>query len=287
VPDTPQPVVLILADISGYTRFMTANVTTLAHSQLAITELLETIIRQVEIPLRVAKLEGDAVFLYAIREGGWPEARERIRARLVTFFETFAKRLSALADSPLCSCEACKQIGHLRLKVIAHAGEALLHRVAGFEELAGVDVILAHRLLKNSVAGNEYLLMTEPAWRELGLPGDPAVERSRERTDLGEVPIVVWRPGAPALERPPPRALFARVAERYRRSVRAMGKTIALVAGLRELRDPEGRLRFSPSSRLPKLQRVLAAAGLLLASPLLLLVVMPVTAFSTELRRPR
>ena len=37
----------------------------------------------------------------------------------------------------------------LRLKVIAHYGEAVRSQVAGFDEVSGVDVIVLHRLLKN------------------------------------------------------------------------------------------------------------------------------------------
>ena len=39
--DAPEPVLLVIADISGYTRYMTANAKTLAHSQTVITELME------------------------------------------------------------------------------------------------------------------------------------------------------------------------------------------------------------------------------------------------------
>ena len=73
---TPEPVLLIIADISGYTRYMTANAKTLAHSQTIITELVETIVKQSELPLEVSKLEGDAVFLYCRKLNGtppWPE----------------------------------------------------------------------------------------------------------------------------------------------------------------------------------------------------------------------
>jgi len=47
----PKPVILILADISGYTRYMTANATSLAHSQIIITELFNAILSEVELPL--------------------------------------------------------------------------------------------------------------------------------------------------------------------------------------------------------------------------------------------
>ena len=49
----PEPVLLIIADISGYTRYMTANAKTLAHSQTIITELVMAIVKQVELPLEV------------------------------------------------------------------------------------------------------------------------------------------------------------------------------------------------------------------------------------------
>ncbi|HUP46637.1 MAG TPA: hypothetical protein VM779_14110 [Thermoanaerobaculia bacterium] len=52
----------LIADISGYTRFMVSNET---ESHAVNGALLDAILQQVEIPLTVAKLEGDAVFLYA------------------------------------------------------------------------------------------------------------------------------------------------------------------------------------------------------------------------------
>jgi len=44
---------------------------------------------------------------------------------------------------------------HLDLKFVGHHGEFIKQRMAGREELAGRDVILIHRLLKNAV--NERL----------------------------------------------------------------------------------------------------------------------------------
>src|SRR5947208_12825941 len=85
----PEPVLLIIADISGYTRYMTANAKTLAHSQTIITELVKAIITIVELPLEVAKLEGDAVFLYCRKQNGarpWSETKRVIGEKLLTFF---------------------------------------------------------------------------------------------------------------------------------------------------------------------------------------------------------
>jgi hypothetical protein len=169
----PQPVLLILADISGYTRFMTSNAKSLAHSQVIISELVQTIIEVVELPLTVAKLEGDAVFLYGRKNDPalpWEEARRRISERLPVFFDVFQRRVDELRQSTTCSCGACANIERLRLKFVVHSGEALFHRIAGFLELAGPDVILAHRLLKNTVPIRQYLLLTEAALADLQMP---------------------------------------------------------------------------------------------------------------------
>ena len=40
--------------------------------------------------------------------------------------------------------------------------------MAGRLQVSGADVILAHRLLKNSIESNEYLLLTESAFRIMG-----------------------------------------------------------------------------------------------------------------------
>ena len=97
IEDPPEPrterIVLILADISGYTRFMLASQEALVHGQQVITELLESIIREVEIPLEVKEIEGDAVFLYAVKpddDAAWEEARRMIGRKLISFFEAFA-----------------------------------------------------------------------------------------------------------------------------------------------------------------------------------------------------
>jgi hypothetical protein len=156
-------VLLIIADISGYTRYMTANAKTLAHSQTIITELVKAIIKTVELPLEVAKLEGDAVFLFCRKRDGarpWLESKRVIGEKLLTFFRMFSEKIAELSQSTTCTCNACTHIEKLRLKVVVHSGEAIFHRVHQFTELAGVDVIIVHRLLKNSVNADQYLLLT-------------------------------------------------------------------------------------------------------------------------------
>jgi len=189
-------VVLILADISGYTRFMLANQAAIAHGQMVITKLLEAIIHEVEIPLEVKEIEGDAVFLYAIKpddEAAWEQLRRMIGRKLVRFFEAFAQGILAASEFALCRCPSCQNIDQLKLKIVVHSGEALLHQVGRFAEVSGVDVILAHRLLKNSVPGDEYVLMTESAYREIEFPTDVNVVRGEEKYEgFGAIPTYTY-----------------------------------------------------------------------------------------------
>src|SRR5262249_54489539 len=125
VETTPEPVVLIIADISGYTHYMTANAKTLAHSQTLITELVKTILVQIELPLKVAKLEGDAVFLFARKGDNWTENKKAIGAKLIKLFEAFSSKVNELSSSTTCTCNACTHVQKLRLKVVVHSGETL------------------------------------------------------------------------------------------------------------------------------------------------------------------
>jgi class 3 adenylate cyclase len=189
--DSPEPVLLIIADISGYTRYMTANAKTLAHSQTLITELVESMIVQVQAPLEVAKLEGDAIFLFCRQpkeSHRWAETRAEISRKLLDFFLRFREKLGEISRARTCTCQACAHLEKLRLKIIVHSGEALFHRVLHFNELAGADVIIVHRLLKNSVPAAQYLLLTEAARRELQFPATMTFKSNIETyEDIGRV----------------------------------------------------------------------------------------------------
>ena len=81
----------------------------------------------------------------------------------------------------------------LDLKFVSHHGEFIKHKMAGREELAGRDVILIHRLLKNAVnerfGGHAYALYSDACIQAMGI--DPAaqglVEHSETIDIIGEV----------------------------------------------------------------------------------------------------
>ena len=153
---------LVIVDISGYTQFLRQRSVTLLHAEEIITQLLESVIDIAEYPLVLNKLEGDAAFLYAILDDNHEKAAKDILKQTLAFFPAFRRTATELShDTSYCSCNACTQIDRLKLKAFIHHGEVVLKKIRQFEELAGENVILIHRLLKNSVDADEYILMTK------------------------------------------------------------------------------------------------------------------------------
>jgi 2-polyprenyl-3-methyl-5-hydroxy-6-metoxy-1,4-benzoquinol methylase len=193
----PQPVLLMLVDISGYTNFMVSHDRELRHSQTIIAELLESLMRQVDVPLRISRVEGDALFLYAIKSGDeevWHRRSTSLVERLIDLFRVFAERLQEIGAYSVCRCAACAEVGDLKLKIIAHSGEALISQVGDFPTLSGVDVITVHRMAKNSVPEDEYVLMSEAAYRDLPLPEGAAVREGVEEYDTGTFKTYTYLP---------------------------------------------------------------------------------------------
>jgi uncharacterized protein YndB with AHSA1/START domain len=176
---------LVLADIGGYTSFL-ADVE-LEHSHDILADLLGMVTSGLCPPLRMAKLEGDAVFCVSAESE--PIDGETLLAALESTYLAFARRRRTVALSSSCACEACRRTPQLDLKFCVHHGSFVEHEVAGSRELVGSDVILAHRLLKNSVADTHglrgYALLTDACTKAAGISGLSAhVERY---DDVGEV----------------------------------------------------------------------------------------------------
>ena len=183
-------VCLLLADLSGYTAYMANSEP--EHAPALAGDLVETVVRQLRPGFRLAKLEGDAAFLVAPLERlDGPMLLDAIDAT----YDAFRRRLQSVASATTCDCASCSRVPELDLKFVVHAGSVVRHRVAGREELAGTDAIIAHRLLKAespSAAGLiHYILFTEAAVQAFAL--DPAALRMVAATErfehLGELPV--------------------------------------------------------------------------------------------------
>ena len=146
---------LLIPDISGFTQYM--NASSIAHSQVNIARLLESIIDSNILNLSVSEIEGDAILFYKFNdESSFVDVMEQIRRMYVSFHKT----LKHINVNNTCECGACGLLYNLSLKFIVHFGEVGSVMVKDYCKLFGGDIIIAHRLLKNSITSDEYVLFT-------------------------------------------------------------------------------------------------------------------------------
>jgi hypothetical protein len=182
---------LAIADISGYTAYLAGA--ELDHAQDVLEDLTETVVKALSPPMKLSKIEGDAVFVYM--PGNRVDASMLLDTLDAAYF-AFRRRQDAIDRATQCDCNACVLIPRLDLKFVAHHGAFGRQHVAGGEELSGSDVILVHRLLKNHVAAvighAGYALYTDAVVAAMGV--DP--ERLRMRRQAEEVegigPVEGW-----------------------------------------------------------------------------------------------
>jgi len=192
-----KPVLLVMVDISGYTQFVNYHQTSVLHAEEIISELLEAVIDRAQFPLQLNKLEGDAAFLFTEITAEPATVAADVSGQILRFFDAFKLRQQSLIHHAAggCPCDACTNIHQLQLKVVAHAGQAVFKKIKRFEELAGEDVILVHRLLKNSITAGEYILLTEAFYRLTGNLFGAEPENSTETYDwLGEISVKIFYP---------------------------------------------------------------------------------------------
>jgi hypothetical protein len=170
---------LLLGDIVGYTKFMRFHRINLAHSQDITARLLESMVDAVP-SLELVEIEGDAVFLYAPYDQiADKPASESALSLALTMHQAFHARQQWMVARNMCSCEACKKVGTLRVKFVAHLGEVATQTIRKRTKLVGIDVIAAHRMLKNDVPVEEYVLMSDSVYERC----DPWLEERAVRID--------------------------------------------------------------------------------------------------------
>jgi len=180
---------LLIADISGYTSYLAG--VELDHAQDILADLIGTVVTTLQPTFRLAKLEGDAAFMVA------PED-ELDGSLLLDVIERcyfgFRRRRRDVRQATTCECNACIRIPDLNLKFVAHVGPVVRQQMAGLDELIGRDVIVVHRLLKNTVGESTgaiaYALLSDDCTTKMGL--DAAELGMRPHTEtyeiVGEIP---------------------------------------------------------------------------------------------------
>ena len=185
MPGQTQPALLFMPDISGFTQFVSE--TEVMHSQHIVQELLEILIDSNHLNLQVSEIEGDAIFFY--KPGDKPDLKSLLQ-QVEKMFTRFHAHLKLYEHQRICPCGACKNAVDLSLKIIVHFGDVTGISIKEHKKLFGKDVILLHRLLKNSLNRREYVLFTEGLIDELEhhhLPNWYMPQQASEQYDVGEV----------------------------------------------------------------------------------------------------
>jgi hypothetical protein len=174
----------VIADISGYTSYLAG--VELDHAQDIIADLIDTVVKALRPPFRLAKLEGDAAFVYVVTD---KIDGSLLQDSIESTYFAFRKRLRSIKQASICECNACRQMPQLDLKFVAHHGEVAKQKMAGREELVGRDVILIHRLLKNSVeaklGGQAYALYSDQCIQAMDI--DPAAQGLTEQHETIDI----------------------------------------------------------------------------------------------------
>lgn len=179
---------LLIADISGYTEYLAGS--DLEHAPAIVTDLLTRVVQAIRAPFSVNRVVGDAILAYSCE----PTLTGSELLDVVDgTYSAFRRRLLSVGQATSCGCPACGRVPDLDLKVIAHAGVFSRQQIAGQTELVGKDVIIAHRLLKNTLGfagvASGYMLLTDSCVKALGI--DPAGiglrPHNEEYPHLGEI----------------------------------------------------------------------------------------------------
>lgn len=173
--------VIILADISGYTELLTSAQA--EKSARIVAHITERVFRATTEQFIVNEIEGDALFTYTVEP---PSGAELFRATLLqleayadAFYHAMEElNFSNLRDDP----DLAPLISRVSMKFIVHYGGFQVNKIGPFVKLVGADIILAHRLLKNSVDSDSYFLFTR---QFLDLSGD--AEQAKILTSVEEI----------------------------------------------------------------------------------------------------
>jgi hypothetical protein len=184
----PKAACLVIADISGYTGYLAG--VELDHAQDIPADLIDTNVGTLRPPFHLAKLEGDAAFVYV----NAPQVDgSLLQDTIEAGYFTFRRRLRNIKQASSCECDACRQIPRLDLKFIVHHGQIAKQAMSGQEELIGRDVILIHRLLKNGVdsrlGGHAYALYTDACAQSAGIDATAQglIEHNEKIEIIGDV----------------------------------------------------------------------------------------------------
>ena len=168
---------IFIVDISGYTKFVRETESSIG--AWAISQLLEVILSANKLKFLISEIEGDAILFYLF---GKPHPVKILLDQFDIMLLAFNEKLEEirlLSDS----------IDQLSIKAVAHYGEITEYQVSNFSKLYGEILIEAHRLLKNHIDLDTYILITDNYLNEFNdydLPFHSGFQQC-EKYDLGKL----------------------------------------------------------------------------------------------------
>lgn len=147
---------ICIPDLTGFTRFISDA--EIEFSGKVIPSLLNKIIKCNSSGFSLGEVEGDAVLFYTFAP--FPSIEE-LYNQCLNFFDGFHKELENIREQYPSQFEKYLKGNALGIKIVLHSGVTSSEKIVTRTKLIGEDVIKAHRLLKNSVKENEYILISE------------------------------------------------------------------------------------------------------------------------------
>jgi len=147
---------ICIPDITGFTRFMAE--TDIEFSRKIIPPLLRSIVSSNNLNMVVGEIEGDAVVFY--RFGAIPTLNDLLE-QCLTFYTNFNEQLKTLMTDHADDFAKHISSNRLSLKVVVHAADITSTHIEGITKLIGEDMVVVHKLLKNSIQVSDYILLTE------------------------------------------------------------------------------------------------------------------------------
>ncbi len=99
-------------------------------------------------------------------DAAWSDVVVQVSMKPGRFFDAFIAQSAMMTELTPCKCAVCVHADQLGLKLVVHSGQAVFRSIAGRPQVSGPDVILAHRLLKNSVARDAVYEMSRAQLNE-------------------------------------------------------------------------------------------------------------------------
>jgi 2-polyprenyl-3-methyl-5-hydroxy-6-metoxy-1,4-benzoquinol methylase len=165
---------------------------------------------------------------------------------LITLFRVFSHKITELTLHKVCNCNACNNVDRLKLKIVAHSGKTLFFNINDILEMSGTAPIIVHRLLKNSITADEYVLMTETALEDLMVSREDVEMGSESYDELGTIETFIYYPPPPEPYDPESTSNYPQVFVDTLRS--EVSKEYSVVA-----KEPEQGFHFHTGRRLAKM----------------------------------